>query len=657
MTLRAFSFRPLALRIAAGAMAMAVTGTAAQAAEVAVSYRVLCYHDVQEDVRVVPDPFAVDTAQLVSQFAWLKENGFHVIGLDDVIAARDGKRALPDKAVLLTFDDGYRSVYTRVFPLLKLFNYPAVVALSGHWLDAPEGSTVEYAGGQVPRSQFLSWEQISEMTASGLVEIASHSYDLHRGTSANPQASMTPAMVTYRFEAGSGYEDDRAHAARVRADLARNSALIKSRTGRAPRVMVWPYGRDSGQAIQIARELGMPFAMNLDGGTNNFKDDMSRIRRDVITNNPALNDFLALVGQEPRPAPQRVVHVDLDYVYDADPHQQQANLDRLLDRIRALRVTTVYLQAFSDPDGNGQAESVYFPNRHLPMRADLFSHVAWQLNTRALVKVYAWMPVMAFDLPSKNAVAELIVRSSDPAAPESGNRYRRLTPFSAEVRDTVGDIYEDLARHARFDGLLFHDDATLDDFEDASPAALQAYAGWGLPASIEAIRADPLHFERWTQRKTATLIAFTGELAQRVRRFQGSIKTARNLYARPVMEPQAQARFAQSLPDFLSAYDYTALMAMPLLEGEAKPDAWLEMLVRKVAAQPGGLAKTVFELQSVDWNKRMPVPAATLAAQLLRLQRLGAVNIGYYPDDFIAERPALAAIKPALSLQNFPRKD
>ena len=621
------------------------------------TYRVLCYHDVQEDVRVTPDPYAVDTAQLVAQFAWLKENGFHAISLDDVIAAREGRRALPDKAVLLSFDDGYRSVYTRVFPLLRLFNYPAVVALSGHWLDAPAPSTVEYEGKEVPRGKFLSWEQIAEMAASGLVEIASHSYDLHRGIQANPQGNLTPAAVTYRFEAGGGYEDEPVHVARVRSDLARNSALIKSKTGRAPRLMVWPYGHDSGQAIEIARELGMPYAMNLDGGANDSASDMSRIRRDIVINNPPLNDFIALMEKGPLPLPQRVVHVDLDYVYDPDPGQQRANVDRLLDRIRALRVTTVYLQAFSDPDGNGQADSVYFPNRHLPVRADLFSHVAWQLTTRALVKVYAWMPVMAFELPSKNPVAEWIVHSADPAAPASGSRYRRLTPFSAEVRDTVGEIYEDLARHARFDGLLFHDDATLDDFEDSSPAAQQAYAEWGLPPSIDAIRADPLLFERWTQRKSATLTAFTLELAQRVRRYQGSIKTARNLYARPVIEPQSQARFAQSLPDFLSAYDYTALMAMPLLEGAARPDAWLEALVRKVAAQPGGLTKAVFELQSVDWTTRKPVPAAELAAQLQRLQRLGALNIGYYPDDFIADRPALAAIKPALSLQNFPRKD
>ena len=119
------------------------------------SYRVLCYHDVQEDVRVNPDPYAVDTAQLVSQFAWLKENGYHVIGMDDVIAAREGRKPLPDKAVLLTFDDGFRSVYTQVYPLLRLFGFRAVVALSGRWLDAPAGKTVEYDGKQVPRDLIL----------------------------------------------------------------------------------------------------------------------------------------------------------------------------------------------------------------------------------------------------------------------------------------------------------------------------------------------------------------------------------------------------------------------------------------------------------------------------------------------------------------------
>jgi len=619
------------------------------------SFRVLCYHDVQEDVRVEPDPYAVDTAQLVAQFAWLKENGWRVVALDDVIAAREGRKPLPDKAVMLTFDDGYRSAYTRVYPLLKLFGYPAVIALSGHWLDAPAGKTVEYGGKEVPRERFLSWEQVREMSASGLVEVASHSYDLHRGVVANPQGNLIPAAVAYRYDA-EAYEDGAVHAARVRADLARNSALIKSRTGRAPRIMVWPYGRDSGEAIETAGELGMPFAMNLDGGRNPAGGDLSRIQRDVIVNNPSLSDFIALLRKPEAPPPQRVVHVDLDYVHDVNPVQQQANLDRLIDRIRALRVTAVYLQAYSDPDGNGEATELYFPSRHLPMRADLFSHVAWQLKTRALVQVYAWMPVLAFELPSGNPVAQQLVQSADPDAPKSA-RYRRLSPFSAEAREAIGEIYEDLARHARFDGLLFHDDATFDDFEDASAPALQAYADQGLPASIDAIRADPQAQARWTAYKSEVLVAFTRELAERARRHQGLLKTARNLYALPALKPETESWFAQSLPAFLEAYDYTAIMAMPYMEGAERPDAWLGTLVQKVKAQPRGLARTVFELQSTDWNTRKPVPTPTLARQLQLLQRLGAVNIGYYPDDFIVDHPALAGIKPALSLQDFPRKD
>lgn len=625
------------------------------AALAAGSYRVLCYHDVQEDVRVKPDPYAVDTAQLVSQFSWLKENGYHVIGMDDVVAAREGRKPLPEKAVMLTFDDGFRSVYTQVYPLLRLFGYRAVVALTGRWLDAPAGRTVEYDGKQVPRETFLSWEQVGEMTASGLVEVASHSYDLHRGVVANPQGNLIPAAVAHRYD-NAAYEDDRAYLDRVRSDLARNSALIKAKTGHAPRVMVWPYGRDSGELIEAARKLGMPYAMNLAGGGNQTGGDLSRIRRDLIVDNLPLADFISLVEKGPLPQPQRVVHVDLDYVFDKDAAQQQKNLDALVSRIRALRVTAVYLQAFSDPDGNGQASALYFPNRHLPVRADLFSHVAWQLHTRALVSVYAWMPVLAFELPSANPAASVMVQSADPDAPASG-RYRRLSPFSSEVRNVVGEIYEDLARNARFEGLLFHDDATLDDFEDVSDAGRQALAEWGLPDSVAAIRADPALMQTWADRKSDALIAFTHELAVRVGRYQGTFKTVRNLYALPVMEPQTQVRFAQSLPAFLAAYDYTAVMAMPLMEGAGKPDAWLESLVRNVAAQPGALAKTVFELQSMDWRTRTPVPVGTLAAQLRKLQQLGAVNIGYYPDDFIADRPALAVIKPALSVQTFPRKD
>ena len=96
------------------------------------------------------------------------------------------------------------------------------------------------------------------------------------------------------------------------------------------------------------------------------------------------------------------MHVDLDYIYDKNPEQVERNLGHLLDRIREMGVNTVYLQAFSDPDANGSADMVYFPNRYLPMRADLFNRVAWQISTRTSVnRVYAWMPLMAWNCQNR----------------------------------------------------------------------------------------------------------------------------------------------------------------------------------------------------------------------------------------------------------------
>ncbi len=614
------------------------------------AFLVLCYHEVRDDVRTSADPYAVDAAELASQFAWLRAHDYRPVSLDDVLAARRGERALPEKAVLLTFDDGYRSFYTRVYPLLQLYRYPAVLALVGRWMETPAGENVEYGDAHLPRADFLAWDEVREMTRSGLVEVASHSYDLHRGIRANPQGNLQPAAVTRAYDPATGrYEDENAYRARVRADLARAAQLIERETGRRPRAIVWPFGAHSGTTAAIARELGMSLAFTLEDGWNGPDQPLDALRRGLLRFNPTLSDFVAAVPP-PRARPQRVVHVDLDYVYDPDPQAQERNLSRLLDRIKGLAPSTVYLQAFADPDGDGVADSLYFPNRHLPVRADLFNRVAWQLASRALVVLFACMPVLGFQLPAAHPAPTLRGPAADPAAARGA--YARLSPFHPLARATIGEIYEDLARHAPLRGVLFHDDATLGDFEDASPWAQSFYAReWGLPDTVEAIRADPVAAARWAERKTAALVDFSRELLERVRAYRAPLKSARNLYAAPVLDPRAETWFAQSLPAFLAAYDQIALMAMPYLEGAAEPPAWLDALVARVRAHPGALEKVVFELQATDWRTERPVPAAELAGWMRRLQLGGALGFGYYPDDFLRDHPAYATVRPALSLQ------
>ncbi len=619
-------------------------------------FAALSYHGIENGSGAAPDAggadqHAVDVRKLEEQFAWMKASGWHPVSVDQILDARRGGRPLPPRAVLLTFDDGYADVYDTVYPLLRKHGYPAVVALVGSWMDVPEGGAVDYDGRKIPRRSFLSWDQVREMQRSGFVEIASHTWDLHRGIRSNPQGNTQPAAVTREWRGVAGYETSAELRERVRKDLARSAEAIARETGRRPRVVAWPYGRFSGDLQEAARMEGMPLMLTLESGLNHSDTPGDELRRSIVVENPPLLDFAALLEASWPGDPVRAIRVDLDYLYDPDPEVQERNLSKLLDRVAALKPSEVYLQAFADPRGDGVVRELYFPNRHLPVRADLFNRVAWQLRTRTGVRVLAWMPVMAFALPTGNPAAGKVVMGA-----AGGQGTHRLSPFSPEVRRVIGEIYEDLGAAGIFDGIAFHDDAILGDREDASPEALAVYArDWGLPASVEAIRGDPALSARWAREKTAYLVRFTEELRQRTERTRKPLRTSRSILAGPVLDPAAEAWTAQSFPAFLAAYDETAVMAMPFLENARDPDAFMERLLRTVSARPGALERTVFELQARDWRSGGDVSGKQLARWMRRLEVGGARNLAYYPDDFVRDRPRLEEIVPAFSLRSRPR--
>ena len=662
--------------LAAAIIALLLAPLYANAAEPAPRLLALAYHNV-EDADPDQSFLGVTAGRLIEQFSWLKANGYTPVTVDAIVAANAGGPALPERAVLLAFDDGYESFYTRVLPILQAFDYPAVLALVGAWLEGDSndrvGSTgrrrvvlghgetqVQFGDKRIARSQFLTWDQVRAIKASGLVEIASHSFDLHRGTVAGPQGLSEPDVTTKSFSPTTGlYETDAKQRSDINADLGRMARRILAETGTAPRVMVWPYGEHSGLSIDIAAANGMPIALTLVDGLASIAK-LSAVSRHLVAPDPTLGRFVQEIVELDKVPPVRVVHVDLDYVYDVDPVQQARNLDVLVQRIYDMQIGVVFLQAFADPEGTGLAREVYFPNRVLPMRADLFDRVSWQLRTRARVQVYAWMPMLAYDFSGTTAA----ILALDPAtgnADVDRNAYRRVSPFDAQARAKISMLYEDLAAYSPFEGLLYHDDGVMSDFEDAGPAALAAYAKAGFPASIEAIRADPAIFQRWTRFKTDALIALTDGLTATVRRYRLPLLTARSIFAGPILDPAAEAWFAQDLDRFLASYDYAAVMAMPLMENvpEAEAEAWLAGLVAAVARHPDGLKRTIFELQAVDWRKRggnedARIPTAALARQMRQLTGAGALNFGYYPDDFVADHPDIRALHRDFSLQSYP---
>ena len=512
---------------------------------------------------------------------------------------------------------------------------------------------MNFAGDLRPRSEFLNWAQIKEVAASGLVEIVAHTDASHLGVLANPQGNLQPAAATRRYDAVTGrYESEADFETRLRADVVAISTKIRAATGYSPRVWVWPYGTADGTALKVIEGQGYKLALTLDDGIDSLDQLLNGPRLLVAADPDGAHYASAIVAAQNR-LPMRVAHIDLDNVYDPDPLQQEANLGKLVQRMADMGVNTVFLQAFADPAGDGLVHALYFPNRHLPMRADLFDRVAWQLRTRAHVMVFAWMPVLSFALDEKLPR----VARWDPASGQTAvdpKQYRRLSPFDPDVRRIIGEIYEDVARLTPVDGILYHDDAVLSDFEDASPQALRTYAANGLPGTIAALRGDPATLQRWTRFKSRYLIDFTRELTTKVRAIRGpQVQTARNLFVEPVINPQSEAWFAQNLDDFLASYDWTVPMAMPLMEGQNEKQAgeWLETLVGKVKQRSGALDRTVFELQARDWSQK---PARDLDGELLadwmgRLKRQGASSFGYYPDNFLEGRPAVQVVRPALS--------
>jgi peptidoglycan/xylan/chitin deacetylase (PgdA/CDA1 family) len=560
------------------------------------SFRVLCYHDARDNLRdsfqTWPEPGALETSTLIEQFEWLRENGYHMVNLDAILAARSGGAKLPSKAVLLTFDDGYASMYTRIFPLLKLFNYPAVIGLVGEWLEESKDGKVLYGNHRIPRSKFVTWPQVREMAASGLVEVGSHSHSLHKGELSNPQGSLPSSAITRIYNPQTRhYENDAEYVARLRTDLAKNSVLIAREIGEKPRVMIWPYGAYNMLGVQAAQAEGMPIIMNLEAGANTLDQPLARIRRNMLVFHDKVSDLkrnlLQPASYDGNEQPlTRIVALDLDTLYDRDPVKQEKNVGEFIERIHRLRINTVYLRAVADLDHNGKVDTAYFPNRHLPMRADLFNRVAWQLLTRAAVPAetfypYVWLPIDNIELPSGVAVSHQVIK----------------------------EIHEDAAKNApRIAGLVLGDTNSPGNFASHEATFVQ-----------ELIAAFKVHQP----------YAFTALLG-----------SAHNEGLFP------------AFASLLKKYDFvTVAISQPDQDSEGN-DNRLQTLVNKVAEIPGALNSTAFLLNTTAGKER--IPSDQIAAQLQLLQQNGARNFGYYPDQAAQDYPRFAAIQPALSLHTNP---
>ena len=248
-------------------------------------FLVLGYHDVEDDI-ADQRYLSVRTSALNEQISWLLHNGYHAISVQDIIDAHQSRKTLPPKAFLLSFDDGYSSFYTRVWPLLKAWNIPALWAPVGSWVDTPAGQKVNFGGLMTPRERFATWQMVREVSRSPLVEVGAHTWASHYGIPANPQGSLEPAIANRFYDRQSGrYETDQQFTQRISEDVRKVTAKIGEVTGKAPRAWVWPYGEANGTTLAIAKTHRFQLAFTLDDGLGDARD-IENIPRLLISGNP-----------------------------------------------------------------------------------------------------------------------------------------------------------------------------------------------------------------------------------------------------------------------------------------------------------------------------------------------------------------------------------
>jgi peptidoglycan/xylan/chitin deacetylase (PgdA/CDA1 family) len=176
------------------------------------------------------------------QMQYLVARGYHTVSLDDLHEWQMGRKELPAKSVVLTFDDGEESQYKYAFPLLRKYGLRATLFV-----------VTSRVGTSWNGMRCIDWPRLREMQRSGVFDIESHTHDLHYKV--GPANHLEPVYLAASEDPTA--RDVGAHwDAVLFDDLARSRVTIEREIGRTPHFLAWPYGFGNPAVDQVAVEAG-----------------------------------------------------------------------------------------------------------------------------------------------------------------------------------------------------------------------------------------------------------------------------------------------------------------------------------------------------------------------------------------------------------------
>ena len=198
---------------------------------------ILMYHALVTSPQY-QNTYFIDPSILESDLQYLSEHHYTTVTVHDLIEYVDSGKPLPEKPVMLTFDDGYFNNYLYAYPLLRKYHMKAVIAPVGQYTDQYSciRDTNEYYA-------HLTWDHLREMEVSGRFEIQNHSYDLH--------GSGNPAPILQKYsETAENYTN------RLKEDFLLFQARADEFLLSTPEALVYPYGAYTQKTEELARACG-----------------------------------------------------------------------------------------------------------------------------------------------------------------------------------------------------------------------------------------------------------------------------------------------------------------------------------------------------------------------------------------------------------------
>ena len=226
---------------------------------------ILMYHQVSETRPATFAKYTVTPSAFAAQMRWLASNGYATIGLRALMAHRRDGTPLPDRSVLITFDDGFRDCAIHAAPVLRSHNFSATFFLVAGLMGGP-GVWLRGERGIDP--PLMSWADARALEADGH-HCASH-------TMTHPRLANAPEDV-------------------CRDELTRSREVLEEQLGHPVRELAYPFGSHSERVRAIAADCGYESACTVEIGVSTAGDEPLALRRVPVLGTDSLLDFASRV--------------------------------------------------------------------------------------------------------------------------------------------------------------------------------------------------------------------------------------------------------------------------------------------------------------------------------------------------------------------------